>query len=86
MTHTHTHAHTLQYVHVGLILVDELEVVEFQERSTHTRQEAAIVCAITMVASSWTSEVGELKAKVASLRRQLSDLQATGQGRSNWRT
>ena len=45
---------------------------------------------IAIVATPQGTEVGELKAKVASLRRQLSDLQGTGRrrsnSRSNWRT
>ena len=38
-----------------------------------------ILLSIAMVATPQGTEVGELKAEVASLRRQLSGLQATGQ-------
>ena len=42
-----------------------------------------ISLSITMVVTPQAIEFGEFKAKVASLRRQLLDLQATGQYRSN---
>ena len=38
---------------------------------------------IATVATPQATEFGRLKTKVANLRRQLSDLQATGQRRSN---
>ena len=41
---------------------------------------------IAMMATPQATEVGELKAEVASLTRQLSDLQATGWHKSNRRT
>ena len=41
---------------------------------------------IAMVATPQTIRLGEIKAEVASLRRELSDLQATGQLRTNRRT
>ena len=41
---------------------------------------------VATVATPQNTELGELKTKVASLRRQLSDLQVTGRRRSNWRT
>ena len=44
-----------------------------------------ISLSIATGATAQTTELGECKAKVASLRRQCSDLQATGQRRSNRR-
>ena len=58
-----------------------LELAEMADSVTEV-----ISPSIPTVATPQTTELGELKAKVASLRRQLSNLQAKGQHRSNWRT
>ena len=45
-----------------------------------------ILPSIAMVATSHSTEFEELKTEVENLRRQLSDIQATGRHRSNRRT